>query len=75
MKANYNTNQVMLTKKIKSSESAVALELISQLRRPGSSNACKCDQQSIRPKQKNANRKKEVIHIRRMLLNTSRNKK
>ncbi len=42
---NNRTNYVMLTPKIKSSESAVALELISQLRRPGSSNACKCDQQ------------------------------
>ncbi len=47
MKANYNTNYVMLTLKTKISESAVALKRISQLRRPGISNslACKCDQQ------------------------------
>ncbi len=47
MKTNYNTNHVMLTTKIKSSESAVALKRISQLRRPGSSNLviCQCDQQ------------------------------
>ncbi len=47
MKANYNANHVMLTPKIKISESAVALKRISQLRRPGISNSlpCKCDQQ------------------------------
>ncbi len=42
MKANYNANHVMLTTKIKSSESAVALKRISQLRRPGSSNLVIC---------------------------------
>ncbi len=47
MKVNYNTNHVMLTLKIKSSESAVALKRISQLRRSGIANSriCKCDQQ------------------------------
>ncbi len=47
MKANYNTNHVMLTPYFKFSESAVALKRISQLRRFGISNSltCKCDQQ------------------------------
>ncbi len=44
MKADYNTNHVMLTPKKKSSESAVALKRISQLRRPGSSNLVLCQQ-------------------------------
>ncbi len=47
MKPDYNANHVMLTPKIKSSESAVALKRISQLRRSGIANStpCKCDQQ------------------------------
>ncbi len=44
MKADYNTNHVMLTHKPKSSESAVALKRISQLRRPGISNLVNCQQ-------------------------------
>ncbi len=45
-------NHAMLTKKIKSSESAVSLKRISQLRRSGSSNliTCQCDQQKHREK-------------------------
>ncbi len=42
MKTNYNTNHVMLTKKMKLGESAVALQRISQLRHPGSSNISRC---------------------------------
>ncbi len=44
MKTNYNTNHVMLTPKIKISESAVALKRISQLRRSGISNLIICQQ-------------------------------
>ncbi len=45
-------SHVMLTTKIKSSESAVSLKRISQLRRSGSSNlvTCQCDQQKHREK-------------------------
>ncbi len=42
MKPDYNTNHVMLTPKIKTSESAVALKRISQLRRPGIANSTPC---------------------------------
>ncbi len=42
MKTNYNTNHVMLTKKMKISESAVAVKCISQLRRSGISNLVVC---------------------------------
>ncbi len=47
-----NTNHVMLTIKIKSSESAVSLKRISQLRSSGSSNLViwQCDQQKHREK-------------------------
>ncbi|MBA3283738.1 MAG: hypothetical protein H0U27_01590 [Nitrosopumilus sp.] len=46
------TNHVMLTRKIKSSEIAVSLKRISQLRRSGISNLvpCQCDQQKHREK-------------------------
>ncbi len=42
MKANYNTNHVMLTPYFKLSESAVALKRISQLCRPNISNLVPC---------------------------------
>ncbi len=46
------TNHVMLTPKIKSSESSIAFKRISQLRSSGISNlvSCQCDQQKHREK-------------------------
>ncbi len=41
-KGKLQQNHVMLTPKIKKSESAIALKHISQLRRPGSSNLILC---------------------------------
>ncbi|MBA3283739.1 MAG: hypothetical protein H0U27_01595 [Nitrosopumilus sp.] len=78
-------NHAMLTKKIKSSESAVSLKRISQLRRSGSSNSviCQCDQQKhcekiqIKPlvSKNSAERMKKDNNKKQMKTKTQKEKK